>query len=242
MSGGAVRRRWMLAGLAAAAMGEGRGRAEGRGNPFAQQQERRMDDRTTLAGLMEKVNPDVARMLRDPATRVRRMPTPFLRQGLIFLVEWLGPYKPVAFTVGFAWPGDFIVLLSDNRPGFAELVRRAGVMVETDEQRVAYALTELEATRRFDEGFAVLRGFDDLRPMAGPNAAQAARLGEIEANYRARIAPPRSEPAGAGWAVPVYALVRNDLCLFRVAIGRDGTSEVTKSVLEAGTPLLPRSR
>ncbi len=45
---------------------------------------------------------------------------------------------------------------------------RAGVTLDSDEQRVALAVTELETTRRFDETFVVLRSFDDLRLMANP--------------------------------------------------------------------------
>lgn len=201
--------------------------------------EMRMDDRAPLAGLVEPINPDLARLIRDPATTVSRMPTPFLQHGLIFRVDWRGPHKPVAFTVGWAQPGNFTVLLSGNVPGFNELVTKAGMSLNSEEDIVSYAVTELEATRRFDETFKILHSFNDLRLMAGPTPAAQDRYRQIKAAYEARIEPPQSQSTSNGWDVPVYVLVRNDLCLFVVSIARDGTSTVKKTVLEANTPLLP---
>jgi hypothetical protein len=200
-----------------------------------------MDDRTPLARLLEAEHPEVARLIRDPATTVTRLPTPFLRDGLIFRIEWFGPHRPVTLTAGWARPGGGLtVLLAANPDGFDALAKRAGVALETEAQRVAYAVTRLEVTRRFDETFKVLHGFDDLRPMANPDPPQAARLRALAAEWPPRIEPPRSAPAESGWIVPVYVLSRNDLCLFTVAIRHDGTAAVTKSMLEADTPLLPR--
>ncbi len=213
--------------------------APGQVGPFSQQ-ETRMDDRTPLAKLVEPINAEVARLVRDPATTVTRMKTPFLQQGLIFYVLWRGPHRPVGLTVGFAQPGHFVVLLAGNPTGFNELVAKAGVRLDTDEQRVAYAVTELESTRRFDETFVVLRSFDDVRLMAGPTPEAEARFQAMRAMYQPRIQPPRSAPDANGWTVPVYVLSRNDLCLFTVSIDHAGQSKIEKAVLEANTPLLPR--
>ena len=53
-------------------------------------QERQMDDKEPLANLVEPVNAEQARLIRDPRTTVTRLPTPFLRNGLIFRLTGAG--------------------------------------------------------------------------------------------------------------------------------------------------------
>ena len=206
--------------------------------PATQQQEVGMSDRNPLAQLIEPINADVARMIRDPATRVERLDTPFLLQGLIFRVDWRGPYKPVTLTIGYARRDNLTVLLPLNHEGFQELVARAGVALDTDENRVSLAVTELETTRRFDETFVALRSFRDLRLMANPTPADEQRFRAIEQQYGPLIELPRT--AGNGpWTLPIYVLSRDELCLFTVTLDAAGGSTIAKTVLEADTPLLP---
>lgn len=205
---------------------------------IARQQEATMSDRTPLAQLVEPINAEVARMIRDPATIIERLDTPFLRDGLIFRIEWRGPYKPIGLTVGYARQDNFTALLPTNTAGVQELVEKAGAVLDSDEQRVAFAVTELETTRRFDETFRVLRSFDDLRLMANPTAPDEARFRAIRQKYESMIRLPRTDGPGP-WKMPVYVLSRNDLCLFTVTLDSAGNSTVTQAVLEANTPLLP---
>jgi hypothetical protein len=202
------------------------------------QHEANMSDRDPLAQLVEPINAEVARLIRDPATTIERLDTPFLRNGLIFQVEWHGPYKPVGLTVGYARQDNFTVLLPANTAGFQELAARAGVVLDSGKHRVAYAITELETTRPFDETFVVLRSFDDLRPMANPTAQDEARFRAIRQKYEPLIQLPRADGA-APWAIPVYVLARNDLCLFTVTLDAAGISTIDRQVLEANAPLLP---
>ena len=123
-----------------------------------------MSDRVPLAQLVEPINAEVR--TDDPGSGQQDPPPEyaFLLQGLIFRVDWYGPHKPFSVTIGYARQDNFIVLLPANTTGFHELVAKAGLVLDTDEQRVAFAVTELETTHRFDETFMVLRSFDDLRP------------------------------------------------------------------------------
>jgi hypothetical protein len=205
---------------------------------FTPHQEAAMDDRANLARLVEPLNAEAARLIRDPDTTVERMATPFLRDGVIFLVVYNGRFKPVGFTVGYARAGNFTVLLPVNPAGFNELVAKAGVSMETNALRLSYAVAELEATRRFDETFSVLHRFDDLRLVPSPTAEEEARSREIKQKYEHRIGLPQTSGNGP-WELPIYVLSRNDLCLFTVTIEPDGTSKVSKTVLEANTPMLP---
>ena len=140
--------------------------------------------------------------------------------------------------MGYARQDNFTVLLPTNAAGFQELVEKAGAVLDSDEQRVAFAVTELETTRRFDETFRVLRSFDDLRLMANPTAPDEARFRAIRQKYESMIRLPRTDGPGP-WKMPVYVLSRNDLCLFTVTLDSAGNSTVTQAVLEANTPLLP---
>ena len=197
-----------------------------------------MSDRTPLAELVEPINAEVARLIRDPATEVRRLDTPFLRQGLIFRIDWHGPYKPLTVTIGYARQDNFVVLLPTNTAGFQELVAKAGVSLDSDEQRVAFAVTELETTRRFDETFVVLRSLQDLRLMANPTEEDQQRFRAIRQKYEPVIRLPRTDGNGP-WIMPIHVLSGNDLCLFTVTLDSAGNSTITRQVLEADAPLLP---
>jgi hypothetical protein len=197
-----------------------------------------MNDRTPLAQLVEPINAEVARLIRDPKTTVRRLLVPFLLDGLIFLVEWHGPYKPVALTIGYARRDNYTVLLPTNLAGFQEMVAKAGVTLDSDEQRVALAVTALETTRRFNETFLVLRSFDDLCLMANPTESDDKRFRAIRQEYEPVIRLPRTGGNGP-WVMPIYVLSRSDLCLFTVTLDAAGNSTITKTVLEVDTPILP---
>jgi hypothetical protein len=197
-----------------------------------------MNDRTPLAQLVEPINAEVARLIRDPKTTVRRLHVPFLLDGLIFHVEWPGPYKPVMLTIGYARQDNYTVLLPTNVAGLQELVAKAGVTLDSDEQRVAFAVTVLQTTRRFDETFLVLRSFDDLRLMANPTKPDEERFLAIRQEYEPLIHLPRTSGSGP-WTIPIYVLSRDDLCLFTVTLDAAGNSTITKTVLEADAPILP---
>lgn len=198
------------------------------------------DDRMTLAGLVEAVDPNQARFLRDERTVLTRVPTPFLRRGLVFRFEWRGPSGPYAGVIGYAHANQAVYFLAGSPDHFDALTAAAGVALDTDEQRASLAVTRLEATRRLDETFVVLRSFDDMRLMNSPPPEVLARAKALRATYMPRIVPPRSEPSSGGWVVPVYVLSVTDLCLYTVSIGANGHSSHTRAVLEANTFMLPR--
>ncbi len=204
--------------------------------PF--QREQAMDDKTVLANLVEPVNPNQAELIRRPATKVLRLPVPFLQRGLIFRFDWDGPYRTISGTIGFARPGNTIHFLAAQPAEFDALVAQAGLVIDTEQQRLDYALTRLEVTRRFDQTFTVLRSFDQLRLMTDPTPEVAERFKTIQKAYAAKIKPPVVERVGAGWVVPVYVMVGDDLCLYTVTIAADGRSAHSRTVLEAHTLML----
>jgi hypothetical protein len=197
-----------------------------------------MSDRIPLAQLVEPLNAELARIIRDKDTEVHRLDTPFLLQGLIFRVDWYGPNTPFSMTVGYARRDNHVVLLAANKPGFDELVAKAVLTLDSEEQRIALAVTELEVTRRFEETFVVLRSFGDLRPVPTPTAEEEERIRAIRRKYEPLIQLPRA--AGNGpWTMPIYVLSQDELCLFTVTLDVAGGTTIVKTVLEAHTPLLP---
>lgn len=198
-----------------------------------------MDDKEPLANLVEPVNAEQARLIRDPRTTVTRLPTPFLRNGLIFQFDWRGPYKIVSGTIGYTRQNNAIYFLAASPENFDRLIAVANVAIETDEQRLSYALTRLEVTRRFDETYQILNRYDDmaLLPDAPPEAQARAR--DMRTKYADRIVPARVEADGPGWRVPVFVLAEDNLCLDTVLIARDGTSRVERTVLEPHSLMLP---
>jgi hypothetical protein len=198
-----------------------------------------MDDREPLATLVEPVNASQAQLIRDPRTTVRRLVTPFLQGGLIFRFDWRGPYKIVSGTIGYTRQNNAIYFLAASPENLDRLIAATRVVIETDEQRLSYALTRLEATRRFDETHRVLNRFEDMELLSDAPPAAQARAKEMRARYAPLIAPPYVDADRHGWQVRVFVLAGDDLCLDTVMIGRDGTSRMKRTVLEAHTLMLP---
>jgi hypothetical protein len=197
-----------------------------------------MSDNEVLARLVEPIDPHAARLIGDPRTEVERLETPFLVQGRIFRVVHNGPYRPIGFTVGYAQFANWVVLLSVNVGGFEELAARAGVKLDSDALRQAYAITLLETTRSFERPFKVLRRWADVRPFPVLAPAQEERLATLRARYEPQIA--LTETRGAGpWRIPLFVLSGYDLELHTVTLRPDGRVAVATRVLETETPLLP---
>jgi hypothetical protein len=198
-----------------------------------------MDDKEPLAALVEPVDANQARLIRDPRTTVTRLPTSFLRDALIFRFDWWGPYKIVAGTIGYTRHDNAIYFLAGSAENFDRLIANARVMIDTDEQRLSYAMTRLEATRSFARTYLVLERFEDMKllPDAPPEAQARAR--DMRTRYAPLITPPHVEADGPGWRVSVFVLSEDNLCLDTVLIARDGTSRVERTVLEAHTLMLP---
>ena len=105
-----------------------------------------MDDKEPLAALVEPVDANQARLIRDPRTTVTRLPTSFLRDALIFRFDWWGPYKIVAGTIGYTRHDNAIYFLAGSAENFDRLIANAKGR-STPTERLSYAMTRLEATR-----------------------------------------------------------------------------------------------
>ena len=78
-----------------------------------------------------------------------QLPTSFLRDALIFKFDWWGPYKIVAGTIGYTRHEQCDLLpggeCGELRPPDRQPQR---VMIDTNEQRLSYALTRLEGNAK----------------------------------------------------------------------------------------------
>lgn len=197
------------------------------------------NEKAVLARFVQPVNAESARLIAHADTDVTRQVTPFLIDGAIFMVVHRGPYRPIGFTVGYARPDNWIGLLATDHQAFAELVRRAGVRLDSDPLRIQFARTLLETTRAFDRPFTVLRSWDDLKPVPAPTPAQVERLQELQRAYAERIALPQTRGPGP-WRLPLYVLSGFDLELHTVTLEPSGAFEVSVTPLETATPLLAK--
>lgn len=194
-----------------------------------------MLDKAELAQRIEAVSQQAAGLIRRPETVVRQLATPFFVRGGIFHVSSRPPLRPLVFAIGAAEPG-FAVLLGGNPPGFVELASRAGVRLETELNRVAYATTFLETTCDLLSGFQIPHSFDDIRPMNKPKPEEQKRFEELRQKYSGVIRPPATS-AQDPWAVTLFAVRSRNLVAIRARVQPDGRIEVEEKVLEEAIPV-----
>ena len=100
---------------------------------------------------------------------------------------------------------------------------KAGVTLDSDEHRVAYAVTALETTRRFDETFKVLRSFDDVRLMANPTEQDMQAFRAIRQKYEPLIRLPRTGRQRAVGDAGLCVVARRSVSVY-CPIARDDQS------------------
>ena len=167
-----------------------------------------------------------------------QLPTWFPRDALIFRFDWWGPYKIVARTIGYTRHDNAIYFLGGSAEDFDRLIANARVMIDTDEQRLSYAMTRLEATRSFARTYLVLERFEDMKLLPESNRR---RRHTRETCYTLR-ASHRAAPRGSGRSGltgPGICAVRRQSVSRHRADRADGTSRVERTVLEAHTLMLP---
>jgi hypothetical protein len=197
-----------------------------------------MDDRANLARLVAPLNAETARLIADERTTVERLPTPFLLKGIVFKVVHRGKHKPIGLTVGYALADNFTALLPGDPAAFEKVAQKAGVRLDSPPLRVAYAVTMLETTRRFDTSFGVIRDIQDLRVLPAATPEESARLAALEEKYRGML----KLPNGAGeppWRLPIHAIVGADLWRFDVTLEANGKFALEKTKLEENVPVRP---
>jgi hypothetical protein len=191
-------------------------------------------DKKNLASLVEPLDKQLADMLQADQSTLAVVPTPFFRNGAIYKVMHKLPTRPVVFTVGQS--GESAWLLASNPPAFFELARKAGVILDTDELRIAYVTTFLETTRSFAHRFDILHDVAQLKPRPNLSGDQLQRFQKIVAQYGPVLRQLILSGDGP-WTLVVYAVRRQSLVRLDTTLRKDGAIDVREAVLEEYLPI-----
>lgn len=151
---------------------------------------------------------------------------PFLSEGRLVIYTVAGPSGPNrSFAVCGATEEP---LAFDTLP---EMLGAFGLTLESEEARVAYAVTALRV--RAADHIVLLDSAEALG--AGMAAGEEQRAGELRRIYASEIHPPAST-GEAPWTLVQWALT-TDLLHIEVVLTADGGLTVNDTVREAGLPV-----
>lgn len=168
-------------------------------------------------------------------TGARMIPAPFLADGAIAVVRCRAPSRPIELAVGLAGQ-DGAALLSGDPAAFLDLCARAGLRLDTPERRAAYLDAFLEATRRRDAPFQVLRSADEIAPRPGLSAEAADRHRALVARLAGVIRPPALSE-GAPCRYRLFALEGRALVEVELELRPDGRVRAGRAVIEDRLPV-----
>jgi hypothetical protein len=198
----------------------------------ATSQELRMDNLSQdLSRRFASVDPPSAAFFAKAGVESERVPTPFLIDGGIARVIDRGVRIARPFYVGFAGK-DFVVRLSGNREGMAQLCSRAGFNADSDSNRAAFLSTMLVATARQAWRFFLLSSADEIRPRPNLSPEQAQVFSHALANMRSVVHPPAMKASGDGWIGEAFALEDSTVMRYAVKLSPTGAFSVAESVVQ----------
>jgi len=193
-------------------------------------------NKETLASRVQRLEPNLAEIIRSADTRIEVLETPFFRKGTIYLVVYMGPHHPLAFTVGCAEP-DFTVLLPANPEGFVQLAGKSDLRLDSDRLRISYVIVFLESTRDFARRFQILNRFDDIQLIARPTEQEKQRYEKLRNAYESAVRPPTIILENEEWKVMVIALKGQDLVRLEIKLFDNGKVTVGESIIERDLPI-----
>jgi hypothetical protein len=196
----------------------------------------KMISKEALALRIERLEPNLAAIVRSATTRIDQIDTPFFEKGAIYRVVHIGRHHPLVFTVGCA-ERDFTVLLPANPEAFAQLAAESGLRLDSDKARVSYAIAFLESTRSFDRRFQILRRFDDIELIAKASEQEKQRYEQLRGTYGSVIRPPTIASQDGKWTVTVMVLKGQDLVRVEVKLDGSGKVALAESTIEKNLPI-----
>ncbi|HEY7306145.1 MAG TPA: hypothetical protein VH601_18615 [Bryobacteraceae bacterium] len=192
-------------------------------------------ERNDLAARAAHIGKEASDLIRDPKSRVTKLPTPFFHDGAVYQVTSNMPARPVVFTIGAAGR-DFATMLAQNPSGFFQLGTNAGLSIGSPELRLQYAQVFLEATRDFRQRLQILKSASDIELVPSATQEEKAHHTALLDKYESTIRPPHVSPIVPSEVV-VYAIVGQDLHEMRLKISNDGTIARSDTVLEKDLPV-----
>lgn len=194
--------------------------------PTPQKERKIVMEKEELAGLLESSHPDIAAIVRDPASKIEPF-GPTLPLGAVYRVSKFAPTRMIIHYVGVVSQGDAIVLTGDA-DAFARFASKSGVSLTRSEDKLEYGrayLTIANGSKRLQ----ILNSIDDIKPRPGLNEAQTAQFQQFVAKYSSRI----EAPSCIGSSCNYYVIQGQDLVLASLTIDADGTVRPDGSILES---------
>lgn len=187
-------------------------------------------DKETLAKRTEPFGKEVAAMIREPRSTLEQRPTPFFKDGAIYIVTYPGKFDPRTLVIG-ASDGEVTGFLASQPAEFMKLAKKAGVDLSKPDLRMEYIRAFLETTRDFKLPFRLINQFGDLKPPNAPTPEQTAEYNRLQAKYGNLIHPPKLEGQGP-WQFTGFAQRGASLVQIAGTLNKDGEIQTTDKPLE----------
>ena len=199
------------------------------------QKETKKMDKETLAKKVETINPEVAEKIRSEKSTIEQIETPFFRNGSIYRIIYLAPYRPITFVYGIAGE-DFVVSLPNNQKNFIDLAQKADLKIDSDALRLNYVEVFLESTRDFQSRFQIIRQFDDIELINEPTEKEKENYDSLKTTYKAKIKPPEISGQSPS-LIKLFVLKKQDLLHLNVKLSSEGHVDVEEEILETNLPI-----
>ncbi len=168
-------------------------------------------EKEALAALLEATNPEIANIVRDPASKVEPF-GPSLPLGVVYRVSKFAPTRMIVHFIGVVSQGDAIVLTGEPRK-YAEFAERCGISVNRSEDKLEYGRAYL-AISAGSKRLQILNSVDDIKPRPGLDESQTAQFQDFVAKYSSKIIAPSCN----GSACFFYAISGQDLVLIQLTV------------------------
>ncbi len=190
-----------------------------------------------LQAALTPVDKDYAAMAGDPKTRIEERPSPWLKHGGIYRVEYPSPRKPVLFFVGLD-AHHTAYLMTGHPEKYAQLARAEAVKITSAPEAAAYGATYLEVTRSMAEVFYLVSSPKDVKFRPNLTGEDAQARDSFVEKYQSVLAAPVAQPSGHRYAVTAYAIRGMALEKYALSVGHDGAVSADAKVVEADLPLV----
>ncbi len=188
------------------------------------------DKKENLAKRFEVSDPETAGLIRDNETEVTVVPTSFLRNGEVFLLNKFAKTRPVMVYVGIAGE-TFSVMLSGNPEGFSRFLASAKSEFVSRDQQIEVARGFLEWTRSSDERLEIVERVQAISPRPNLNDIQKKAFEEFREKYSKIVVSPNctgDDPIECS----LYAVHEQDLVKIGLRIFQNGKVERSETVVE----------
>ncbi|MBC7797372.1 MAG: hypothetical protein H7Z37_10905 [Pyrinomonadaceae bacterium] len=182
-----------------------------------------------LAQRVEKVDENIAKLVRDEKSKIERIATPFFKNGAIYKVEKFAPSRPIITFIGCD-DKDFTVTLNANPEGYFDLATKSGLNLGSKDLRLNYILTFF-ATTKGAERFQVVEKIDDIKQRPNLDETNVKKFKEFRDKYAKTIAAPTVSDNTPHRAV-IFAVKGQSLIKIDAVLSPDGKINLQETTLE----------